>query len=596
MTDLIRKNKRATGVFLVMILLVTTLLFYSNYGIGTYAEKAEKNERESQSENSVLDKTGTKDEVIYANLGHDGSLNNIYVVNVLNIGESGSIKDYGEYSEVSNLTDTTEIINSNGEITINSEPGKFYYEGTGDNFDIPWNIDIDYYLDGSRIATDQLAGASGELEMRIKTTANQAADSIFYDNYMLQISVPMDMRYCENIRSDGGTDALSGNKMMINFTVLPGSDGDYSVRADVKDFEMESIQVSGIPFSMDFSLDELTSEFDELIDAVSELDSGMSSLNKGVGELSSGLKEAGKGSSLLYKNMKKLDSGTKDLSKGSEKINSSLKTMAQSLGSSSGSGDMSTLITGLETMSTQLKEMSEGMTKMMGTLDTLAPADTDVPASALQELMTNPVIATSQAAMASLMEIADYVNDAATFIGAYNAMSTTLGGISSGMSTLSTHISDAAEGLKPLKDIGKLQTGISQLSASYVEFDKGLQKYLSGVSALTKNYGKFNKGMGKSASGGKKLATGSQELTDGMNLFSSSVSDIPDQMESKVNEIVGSNDFEPVSFVSDKNKNVNLVQFVLTTDKIKKPKDVKVESDEDQGKESVWQKIIDLFN
>lgn len=59
-----------------------------------------------------------------------------------------------------NLSDTTPINYSDGAVTLEAEPGRRYYEGTLSSVELPWNIEISYYLDGQEIAPAELGGKS----------------------------------------------------------------------------------------------------------------------------------------------------------------------------------------------------------------------------------------------------------------------------------------------------------------------------------------------------------------------------------------------------------------------------------------------------
>ncbi|WBX80455.1 hypothetical protein PD280_00755 [Virgibacillus salarius] len=53
-------------------------------------------------------------------------------------------------------------------------------------------------------------------------------------------------------------------------------------------------------------------------------------------------------------------------------------------------------------------------------------------------------------------------------------------------------------------------------------------------------------------------------------------------------------DFEPKSFVSDQNKNVEVVQFVLQTESIKIPEPETTEAPVKEEK-GIWERFLDLF-
>lgn len=63
-------------------------------------------------------------------------------------------------------------------------------------------------------------------------------------------------------------------------------------------------------------------------------------------------------------------------------------------------------------------------------------------------------------------------------------------------------------------------------------------------------------------------------------------------MNDMIDSVSGGN-YETVSFVSDKNENVEAVQFVIKTSAIEKEETVETATDDE--KLSVWQKFIKLF-
>ena len=45
-----------------------------------------------------------KQEVVYVNLNHDGSVSDIYVVNIFDLDQKGQIVDYGSYTALRDMT------------------------------------------------------------------------------------------------------------------------------------------------------------------------------------------------------------------------------------------------------------------------------------------------------------------------------------------------------------------------------------------------------------------------------------------------------------------------------------------------------------
>ena len=67
---------------------------------------------------------------------------------------------------------------------------------------------------------------------------------------------------------------------------------------------------------------------------------------------------------------------------------------------------------------------------------------------------------------------------------------------------------------------------------------------------------------------------------------------IDEEIDKAVDEIAGS-DFEPVSFVSAQNTNIDLVQFAMQTPAITIPEEEEPETEAQT--ESFWEKVEDLF-
>jgi hypothetical protein len=135
-----------------------------------------------------------KDEVIYAILASDGNVSSIYAVNHFAIAEAGSITDYGDYTSVKNLTDTTLMTQNGDAVSVQTNAENFYYQGNMANTELPWIFDISYFLDGVKTAPQELAGKTGKIEIHITTQKNTALNSTFNENYMLQISITLDMQ------------------------------------------------------------------------------------------------------------------------------------------------------------------------------------------------------------------------------------------------------------------------------------------------------------------------------------------------------------------------------------------------------------------
>ncbi len=177
-------------------------------------------------------------------------------------------------------------------------------------------------------------------------------------------------------------------------------------------------------------------------------------------------------------------------------------------------------------------------------------------------------------------------------------------------------LADTVSGMSD--NVSALKSGIDQLTASYMQLDQGVNDYTEGVSAITKAYSKINSGTVNLLSGSKQLVNGSKilksgtsdlyqgmltlndgtkELKDGTQEFYDQTDGMDTKIEDTMNEMLDSlsgGDSETTSFVSEKNGNIDSVQFVIKTDAIEKKEKAK-KTKEKTEETSVVEKFKNLF-
>lgn len=347
----------------------------------------------------------TKQEVIYINLNSDGSVSEICVVNIFELDEDGQIVDYGDYTALRNMTSNDKITFEDETVRIDTKAGKLYYEGTLNKNVIPWIFTFRYFIDGTEYKAEEIAGKDGALKITISIRENPDCNSTFFENYGLQASVSLDTEFCKNIVANGATAANVGKNRQLTYTILPGTEKDITITADVTDFEMAAIAINGLPFNMEVDIDsvntdELTTELDKLKDAVAELDDGagdlkdgaeelrdgasdlkdgVTDLKDGVTELTNGADELKGGAEDLYSGASDLNSGAKDLLDGSTELSngvSDLKDGANDLydGISDAKSGATELANGLSELSGNSADLRNGaytvFIQMIGTAET----------------------------------------------------------------------------------------------------------------------------------------------------------------------------------------------------------------------------------
>lgn len=276
---------------------------------------------------AVMEENTPKQEVVYINLNHDGSVSDISVVNIFDLTEDGQIVDYGNYTALRNMTTSDKIQFENETVRIDTKAGELYYEGTLSRNIIPWDFSIHYYLDGKECEAQELAGQSGALEISVSIRKNPDCNSSFFENYGLQASITLDTGLCKNISAEGATTANVGKNKQLSYTILPDSEKAFSIKADVKNFEMDAISINGLPINMDVDVNDadtskLENEVTELEDAVIELDDGAAELLDGAVELKDGSLELKDGAVELVDGVNELHEGSVELKDGAAELRS----------------------------------------------------------------------------------------------------------------------------------------------------------------------------------------------------------------------------------------------------------------------------------
>lgn len=574
-------------------------------------------------EQTVTGSISSKDEVVYANLNEVGQVHELYIVNALEVGSEGIVLDYGSYDKVTNLTNLTDINQlQNNEIELEASEGTFYYQGNLSNqTKLPWDFEISYSLDGQNIEPDDLLGQDGSFELMIDVKQNQETDPAFFENYLLQISIPLDSSIFSGIEAPEATVANAGQNKQLAFTVMPEEEASYKITADVTNFEMEGIEISALPSS--FAIDtpdteELTGEFDSLTGAISDLNTGLGEVKNGIDELSSGLGQLEDGSASYKNGVSDAANGGTELVAASSDIQSGLLEISEGLNNSDIDMDIGLdkdLFEALDQFSNGMSELGDGIdelnTHYQQAYGALKEAINEIPDHDISEeeieqlYMDNP----ESEAIQQLVETYAAAQKAkGTFTAVqegFEAVQPALEEISSsttqleeGLDTFSSSVQEAIQEIDPGEGLNELSNGIKELATQYGSFHNGLKDYTNGVSQLSEGYEDLHSGISRSADGSGELSGGLSEIRDGMSELETATSEIPEQMQQEIDEMISQydkSDFEAVSFVSEDNNDViKNVQFVIQTESMKPPEETE-ETTETEDDPSIWQRFLQLF-
>ncbi|UCZ54767.1 YhgE/Pip domain-containing protein [Bacillus shivajii] len=608
-------NKKIIFTFIALL-----LIFPYQIGQADPNTVSERSTAENKIEMNAVGEMASKDEVVYGSLSALGTLNELYVVNMINVTTAGYIIDYGDYTTVRNLTNLSEIEQEDDKVQFEASPGWFYFQGNMEYTELPWDIDISYMLDGEEKVPDDLPGKEGRLSLSIKTTQNESVNPVFYENYTLQISLTLDTDIISNLQAPDATVANVGKKRQLTYTVMPDTEGDISLLADVVDFEMDGIDISAIPLSMvidDLELDGMTKEMRSLSDAINDIKNGVFELKSGVSELNDGLQSLNEGSSEYHLGLNEMKASSSEIVEVSESIEDSLAMFNKKLSGSSEEMDfseMDQLSGGLLLIADGLEEVADGLLHFNENYSvaysSLNDAMKAIPAPAVSEEELQQLYASGEndETIDHLIEVysaaqtakGTYDNVKEVFDAVETTLDKTSGSVkemSSELTSIAKELSSSFERMESLEALSELEEGIGLLSENYGVFHSGLVSYTDGISQLANSYDEIDSGFGELVQGSSELGSGVGELYDGTDELASETSDLPDQMQEEVNSMMDEydrSDFEPISFVSPKNTSVDSVQFIFKTESIELEEEIITDDVEENP--GFWERFRDLFS
>lgn len=446
---------------------------------------------------------------------------------------------------------------------------------------------------------------------------------------MLQITFTLPGDVASGVEGEGATIAQSGEDATAAFTVLPGQDADFTLTAKVRNFKMPGAQIAALPYSSVVEMPDtssMVSGMTNLSDAVGALAEGTSSLASGVDELTGGAQDLSSGAAAFGQGLNRLNGSSGQLVSASSQINAALSAVASGLQGADLSqldqlrqlpGGLNALADGLAELRQQVVRVQQGYAQALPALE---GAIEGIPAGTLTEeqigslmalastsqnpddlVTVNQLLANYQAAQTvkgTYAATKDAFSGADQLLGALAADAQSGGALAQQEAALRSMASalETAVGGGQLDQLSQLVDGIAQLSGEYGRFHEGLAQYASGLSALAENYGQLESGANQLAGGAGQLAGGAGELSSGMNQLNASTITLPETMKRQIADMTAEFDFpkfDPVSFVSPQNANVEAVQFVMTTAAIEQPE--APEPEEPEQEQTIWDRFLALF-
>ncbi len=401
------------------------------------------------------------------------------------------------------------------------------------------------------------------------------------------------------------------------------SDGTGTIKNGTKDLKDGSQKLASGVNTLDSGIIKLESGVKTVQDGLNELYANNDTLNGGSAQVREALNTIQDALNSVSTDTEKLrtllnasgqiKSGINDLKNGAEQLRQGTSYSAY-LGAMSQNGlDINALGSGNTAAIQALQEQITGLTAAAGAL-------TEGSAEKTQILSQ---IELSKTVIQLLTGSNGMIQGTQSYLGVLNSGAEQLyGGISrldgsyaefhAGMQTLVDMISGMLVSLSSLSD------GITELAGQYSGLDSGIHQYTDGVAQIVTGYQSLTSGASALTSGSKELKSGADDLKSGVNALYDGTSELSDgskeladgtgelrnktdgidrkidtEIDSMLEKIKGA-DLTDVSFVSDKNKDVASVQFVIKTDSVVIPKTETAEPVQ-KKKLTFWQKLKNLF-
>lgn len=579
-----KTSKRTTAILLAALLILSTTVpaLAASGGAAADAAAAEPSAAPGETTAAGDGEPSEKEEVIYVTLDASGELVSAYAVNSF---PGGEITDYGDYDSVRVLNTGDEIEYKDGVVNITTDAKRIYYQGGLKKVELPWDISLTYKLDGKAVTAEEIAGKSGEAEIRFTVTQNEECAGTFYDDYALQASFTLPGDVFGDISAPDATVAAVGADRQLTYTLLPGEGIDTLITATAESFSLPAVSINGIHLNLnvDVNSDGIKDQVGQLVDAASRLNSGASALYSGSQELQTGASGLLDGSESLQSGIAELDAGVAELQDGLIVMRDGLNELYASSGDlTSGAGqvysglaqvetaldalDVDTsqielLVTSAQALADGAQSAYDGAVALRNALSTsaldsaLAANGSTYTLSGLAQANLEAINELSQYAslfesvnmgqayndlVALLNGNASMLNGVSLYITAVgteaDALVSGLGELSAGCSEFNSaviELSSTVSGL--LSQLVQLQTAIAQLTDGSAELAYGVDAYTAGVAQLVDGFGSVMSGVSALAEGSSELLSGSGELSAGAAELYSGVAELASGAQSMAN-------------------------------------------------------------
>lgn len=421
--------------------------------------------------------TPQTDEAVYVNLDAYGVQKELRVVKGVSRNGADKISDFGNYSEVNNLTsnDKPNIREDGVDFDLkNVESERFYYECIPNETNIirmPWDFDISYKLNGKPVNKEELAGVEGLVEITIHAIPNQLADEYYKNNMTLVLGTGVNMDCASNIEAEGAQIQSFGNYKFAMFFALPSEENTYVIRIGAEKFEFTGIYFLMTPITL--SQLDIVESFKQAKDKIGgsrdDLYNGINSVLNTMNSMKSGL-------SVMQSGIEGIQDVRKQLIESRTTIDPSIDAALAQLEILS--GDTNALIPTLETTRTDINTATQNITDI---LNTLVSTQTDI--GEYQTLLTNSRENLTQ--IQNLLKDVQNITDKDKFSLKY--ITNDLSDLSSNSSELSNSLKSLGTSISDLNEIERILNNIAGSGFIPADLALSIQKLVDSISIVKTN-------------------------------------------------------------------------------------------------------------
>ena len=563
MRKLNNKIKKIGAPILAGVLACSTALFYVPQMNAVHAD-TEKSINENFPEMLKTAQTGDKSETVYAVMDADGNTTDVSVSEWLkNEGKSNNLSDYSNLKNIKN-TSGDEKMSRDGNKLVWAAKGKdIHYTGDYDG-ELPVKVKVSYYLNGTKVSADEIAGKKGNVKIRFDYDINDSVKENGYSltrPYAIVSAVVLSNDNFTNVTVNNGKAVNDGNSTAVVGIALPGMSDNLqineldipdhvTINAKTTNFEIDgtyTVADSGFMNDVDTTklddatgqIDELESALDKLSDASKKLVDGSSKLAKGANKLADSSSQIEEGTETLKDGTESMKTGSKDLKAGTGDLKQGTGNLNSSVNGADGlagdNGSAKKLSAGAARVDAGIKQMGETIAAQNAKLAQTAKSISDNLDGVNTEKVNAPSSADVDSALETAIKAAEASGDQDTINALKNAKEklgtyeTNVNDTVSSVNTDKQKITTANQTAKAMyqsiasssnDDLKKLQDGADELKAGTQALDTavnvgGTKADGTKVPSLSKAVAGLNSGAAQLDAGTTKLANGAVQVDAG---------------------------------------------------------------------------------